>query len=163
MISVINTWLTSLLDDADVPEARVFTDAAELAGNHPVPFAVLLVADEQVTRTGRRVGAEDSEDGTTRAVRWELFSRRLPVQLHLVLDSLATAESVVDAALAAAFTGPSDSGNRWKVYCRGVGWPEKRSRLATKVVVQLTFEFVSGVYRDCEIPLVTDVMPAPAT
>lgn len=164
MISVAHTWLMGLLAAADVPGTRVFTDAASLSGNDPVPKAVLLVGEERVKRIGQKAGASTAPDGKTRSIRMQLWERRLPVMMRLELESQARCETVVDAILATAFLGPDDNGNRWAVKCQGIAWPEEKSRLvdANRVRVDLALEFVGGVYRDRVVPLVTNVMPAPA-
>lgn len=163
MISAVNTWLKAQLAAVGVPEARVFADPAELAGLHAVPFAIVMTAKESVTRDGSRVGAETSANGATRTIRRRLWARRLPVQIHLVHDSLAHADAALAALLAATLLGPVDAGNRMRVVCRGIDWFEDKSRTDSRVRVDVDLDFQGGVFRDQVVPLVKNVMPEPTS
>lgn len=162
MVTATHQFLVTALAALGVPAGRVFTDASALAGHDPVPKAIVLVGEERVTRVGRRVGAAPATSGA-RVIRTQLWERRLPVVVTMVLGSQVAADAAVDALLAACFLGPAVGGNRWSVACRAVSWPEERSRLvANRIRVDVEVEFVGGVFRDRTVPLVTDVLPRPA-
>jgi hypothetical protein len=161
MVTATHAYLVQQLVALGVPEGRVFTDAASLAGHDPVPKAILLIDDERVRRVGQRVGA--AEGVGTRTIRTQLWERRLPVTVTMVLDSQAAADAAVDGLLAGCFVGPAVDGNRWRVECLSIVWEEERSRLVAKRIrVDVELEFVGGVFRERTVPLVTDVLPRPA-
>lgn len=159
MIAECLGWLERLLRDAQVE--RVYRSLAALDQTHPLPFAVLVLDRERLTRDGSRVAVADRVG--CRALRRRLWQRRLPVRVVVEHRTDAAVEGVLEAVLSAAREGPADDGgNRYRVRATAdIVWDQERSATAERCRATLALEFEGGVYRDDEVPLVGEVAPEP--
>lgn len=160
MITECKHFLEQALKAAQVP--RVFYEVEALSQRNVLPFAVLVVDKETLSRDGSRVAKADLMDGRTRVYRRRLYRRELPVMLVLAHRDEAQADQVLEQVLRDAAEGFHDSaGNHHLVRVEAVKWIDEGSVTRKRATVEVDMVFSGGVYRDESVPLITDVKPEP--
>jgi hypothetical protein len=155
MIAAVQTWVREQTRFAGI--ARVFYELEALARRNVLPFAVLLVQKETLTRDGTRVAVEDI--AFKRVYRRRLYVREIGFTLLIAHRDEVSAEGALSRVLAASANGVSDSlGNHVRLRAEGIKWIDEGSVPRKKTVAQIDMLAVGGVYRDEEVPLIRDVL-----
>ena len=154
-------WLRGVVT-AVLPGGKVFDDPAALNQTHALPHAVIELGDELLQRDGSRVAREVTTGGTRLVHRRRVWSRTVPVTVHLAHKTLAAADQVVQNLLLAVAGGVTTGAGDWvRVRCTGVAWDQAKAATPQRVDCQIDLAFEGGIYRDEVAPLVSHVQVEP--
>lgn len=159
MIYQASRFLAELLKGPDVGLEVVFETAAELQGHRALPYAAVIIdQDERYRRVERKVSFEDRPEENRRAYTYEVIRATLPISVILVEHDRKLLEERRRKFLAALPpTMVDDQGGEVRITPVTGELLEDQSVKRGGVAIDIIVEFDAGIYRVEEVPLFTAV------
>lgn len=152
MISVCKAYVEQVLKGMGL--ARIYDKVT--AEHRPVPYAVVTPGEAKLSRNGRKVARETDSVSSIRRYRRRMVDVSLPIEVLIVGKDEAGAEALAVefcARLQARILDPG--GNAILVEPATMEVFEDTSILKSESGVLVVVDFLGGIYRDDDVPLVS--------